>query len=78
MDLWRSSGFFSIIIDDQLGKVIEFHDVMHGFRSRRGPVMISLEAKLLKQLVAMRGEVLYKILLDLHKAYDYIYQEIYL
>ena len=30
----------------------------------------SLEAKLLRQLTTMRYKVLYKILLDLHKAYD--------
>ena len=28
------------------------------------------EAKLLQQLAALREEVLYRILLDLHKAYD--------
>ena len=36
----------------------------------RGTGTVSLESKLLQQLMVMREEVMYEILLDLHKAYD--------
>ena len=49
---------------------ITYHDFLHGFRAGRGTGTTTLEAKLLQQLAALREEVLYKILLDLHKAYD--------
>ena len=64
--LWK---VVAIIIDRRMG-VIEFHDVIHGFRVRRGTGTASIEAKLLHQVAAMQEEVLYTIFLDLHKAYD--------
>ena len=36
----------------------------------RGTGTVTLEAKLLQQLAALREKVLYVILLDLHKPYD--------
>ena len=49
---------------------INFHDFLHGFRAGRGTGTATLESKLLQQLAALREEVLYMILLDLHKAYE--------
>ena len=49
---------------------ITFHDFLHGFWAGRGTGTATLEAKLLHQLAALMEEVLYVILLDLHKAYD--------
>ena len=49
---------------------ITYHDFHHGFRAGRRTGNATLEAKLLHQLAALREEVLYVILLDLHKVYD--------
>ena len=70
--LWKE---IFTIIDNQLGKEIEFHDVLHGFRSNRGTGTDSLEAKFLHHLVSMRKEVLCDNLLKLHKAYNNMYWE---
>ena len=56
------------IIDRRLSDSIQFHDVLHGFRAKRGTGTAIIEAKLLQQLTAMRQQVLYGIFLDLHKA----------
>ena len=49
---------------------IQFHNALHGFRTIRGMGTASLEANFIQQMMAMREEVLYETLLDLHKAYD--------
>ena len=60
----------AVILNRRLTSSITFHDVLHGFRAGRGTGNATLEAKLLQQLAAMRGEVLYVIFLDLTKVYD--------
>ena len=49
---------------------ITFHDFLHEFRAICGTGTATLEAKMLQKSEELRGEVLYVILLDLHKAYD--------
>ena len=58
------------ILNLRLTASITFHDFLHGFRSGRGTVTATLEAKLLQELAALREEVLYMIFLYLHKVYD--------
>ena len=58
------------ILNRQFAASITYHDFLHGFREGRGTGTTTLEAKLLQQLAALRGEVLYVIFLYLHKAYD--------
>ena len=58
------------IIDKRLSDSIQYHDVLHGFRAKRGTGTAIIEAKLLQQLTAMRQQVLYGIFVDLHKASD--------
>ena len=58
------------ILNLRLTASITFHDFLHGFRAGRCTGTATLEAKLLHKLADMRKEVLYLILLDLHKAYD--------
>ena len=58
------------LLNCRLTASITYHDFLHGFRAGRGTGTTTLEAKLLQQLAALREEVLYVILLDLHKAYD--------
>ena len=63
--LWK---VVAVILNRRLTSSITFHDVLHGFRAGRSTRTATLEAKLLHQLAAMRGEVLYVIFLDLSKA----------
>ena len=49
--------------------VIQSHNTLHGFYMGRGTDTASLEYNLLQQIMDMREEFLYDILLDLHKAY---------
>ena len=58
------------IINRRLTSAIRYHDTLHGFWAGRGTGTATLEAKLLRQLTAMREVVLHEILLDLQKAYD--------
>ena len=58
------------ILNRRLIAFITYHDFLHGFRAGCGTGTATLEAKLLQQLAALRGEVIYMIFLDLHKAYD--------
>ena len=58
------------ILNRQLTVSITFHDFLHGVREGCGTVTATLEAKLLRQLEALREEVLYVIFLYLHKVYD--------
>ena len=62
------------ILHCQLTQAITYHDALHGFWEGCGTGTATLDAKLLQQLVAMREEVLYVILLDLTKAYDALYR----
>ena len=55
---------------------ISFHDTLHRFWAGQGIWTATLEAKLLQQLSAMREAVIFKVFLDLCKAYDALYQEI--
>ena len=58
------------ILNRRLTASITFHEFLHVFRAGCGTGTATLEAKLLQQLAALREEVLYVVLLDLHKAYD--------
>ena len=49
---------------------INYHDFLHGFRTGCGSGTTTLEANLLQHLAALREEVLYVIILELHRAYD--------
>ena len=58
------------ILNRCLTAAIQFHGTLHGFRTGRGTGTASLEAKLIHQMTLIREELLYKIFLDIHKAYD--------
>ena len=58
------------ILNLRLTASITFHNFLHGFWVGRGTGTATLEVNLLRQLAALREEVLYVIFLDLHKAYD--------
>ena len=52
--IWKT---VSVILGNRLGKAIEFHDVLLGFRANRRTGTASLEAKLFQQPATMREEV---------------------
>ena len=65
--LWKTvTGILNLCLE----ALIQFHDILHRFLTDRGTGIAYLYAKLTKQLMGMREEVLCEVLLDLHKAYD--------
>ena len=60
------------IVNWQIGVAVKFYDVLHGFREGLGTGTTSLEAKLIQQLMEIREELFYEVLLDIHKDYDYL------
>ena len=66
------------ILNFRLTASITFHEFLHGFRAGHGTGTVTLEAKLLQQLAALREDFLYVIFLDLHKAYDALYRSRFL
>lgn len=58
------------ILDIRIQKNVAFHDVLHGFRHKRGTGTAIIEAKLAQELAAFHQEAFYEIFLDLKKAYD--------
>ena len=65
--IWK---LISKIIDRRIKAHVEFHDALHGFRAKRGCGTATIEAKLLQQLATIEQSALFKIFLDLRKAYD--------
>ena len=63
--LWKAVTSLLIL---RLTSAIKFHDSLQGFVMGRGTGTAALEANLLHQITAMREVVLFKVLLDLHKA----------
>ena len=58
-----------VIINCRFITSITFHDVLHGCQVGCFTGTDSLKTKLLQKLAAMRKEVLYKIFIDMNKAY---------
>ena len=58
------------ILNRRLTVEIKFHDTLHRCRTSRGMGNVSFKYKLLQKMTMMKEEVLYKMFLDLHKAYD--------
>jgi hypothetical protein len=60
----------SSIIDARLKAAIHFHDALHGFWAGRGTSAAIFEAKLFQQLATVEQVQLYKVFIDLWKAYN--------
>ena len=58
------------VITWRIGAEVQFHNVLHGFLAGWGMGTASLEAKLLRQIMETREEVLYELFLNLWKTYD--------
>ena len=59
----------TVILNFCFAASITYHDSLHGFWSYCGMGTAFLDIKLLQKVMVMREEVLYMILLDLHKVY---------
>ena len=70
--LWKT---VTSLMNFRLTPAINFHDVLHGFRAGRRKGTADLEAKLPQHLTAMREAALFKIFLDLRKAYNALDRE---
>ena len=57
------------ILNLRLTAAIHFHDSLHGFHTGIGTGKASLEANLIQELMDLREEFLYEIILDLHESY---------
>ena len=65
--LWKA---IASLLNRRITAAISLHDMLHGFWAGRGIGTSTLEAKLLQELTAMRGGVLFEVFLDLRKAYN--------
>ena len=63
------------VINHQIGVSVKFYDMFHGFWLLQGIGTAYLKVKLLRHLVSMSKEVLYKVFLDLRMAYYYLDRE---
>ena len=73
--MWKA---ISGIIDRRILSSIQFHDDLHGFSMGGGTENATLEANLIKQLIAMRETVNHSIFLDLRKAYYALDRDFYM
>ena len=64
--MWK---IVAAILNCRLDASITFHELIHIFWAGRGTGTVTLKERLLQQLADLREEVLYRILLDLQKAY---------
>ena len=64
--VWKA---VTVILNFCFSASITYYDSLHGFRSGLSTGAASLEVKLFQKVMAKREEVLYMILLDLHKVY---------
>ena len=65
--LWK---VVEALIDTRIRASLQMHDVLHGFRSRRGTDMAIVELKLTQEIVNIYQDPLFLVLLELRKAYD--------
>ena len=56
--IWK---IISVIVNRRMDNSIEFHDVLRGFREKRGTGTAKLEARLPNQILGMRQVVLNEI-----------------
>ena len=62
----------------RLKQSVTIHDALHGFRVGRGMVTVTLEAKLVQQLARTSQKPLFKVFLEVRKAYDPLDREQYM
>ena len=60
------------VVNCRLKRSVTIHDVLYGFKTGRGMGTLTLEEKLVQQLVGIVHKPLLQMFLDVHKAYDYL------
>ena len=65
--LWKA---VEALIDTRLHDSLQFHDVLHRFRSGRGMRTAIMELKLVHELTSVDHNPLFIVFLDLSKAYN--------
>ena len=58
------------LIDTRLRASLQIHDVLHGFRSRRGTRKAIMELNIAQEITRIDQDPLFLVFLDLRKAYD--------
>ena len=70
--LWK---VVEALIKNFLCASLHMHNVLNGFRGKRGTGTAIMEVKLAQELASIDYEFLLLLLLDLHKAYDTVYRD---
>ena len=70
--LWK---VVEALIDTRLRASLQFHDVLHGFRSGIGKGVTIMELKLVQELASVYYDPLFLVFLDLRKAYNTVNRE---
>ena len=70
--LWK---VVEALIDTRLCAILQMHDVLHGFRSRRGMGMAIMYLKFAQELVSIDQDPLFLVLLDFMKSYDTVHRD---
>ena len=65
--IWKTVKW---ILNCRLTADIQFHDTLYRLQTGRGTGTAYLESNIPQQLLTMREEILYDILLDIHKSHD--------
>ena len=65
--LWK---IVEAIIDTQIKLVVTFHNVIHGFRTKRGTGMKIMELNMAQEIASIDQNPLFLVFLDLRKSYD--------
>ena len=67
--LWKVE---EVIIDTCLRACLQFHDVLHSFRSRRGTGTSIMDPNITQELSSVDYDPIFMVFLDANKAYDTI------
>ena len=62
------------IIDTRLRASLQFHDVLHRFRTERGTSMATMELKLAQYVTKINHNPLLLLLIDLRKSYNTVHR----
>ena len=64
------------IVNSRFRSSIVLHDIIHGFKQRRGAGKAIMEAKMEQQIAGIVHKPLFQVFLDVRKAYDLLDQGI--
>ena len=62
------------VVNFRIKRSVTLHDILHGFREERGAGTATLEENFAQQLAGIAHEPLFRVFLDVRKAYDSLYR----